>query len=227
MNQKPVQWHAGGTVQSKGSGGNRGGARAAGTAQEGAPPASLTRDVLTTGSACQHNGYIHITHQLIELSTSMPTQAEPDWSAWSREAVRLMQERNDAWMRDYSLQGCRYDWSLDEAQLVFTAGNNVVIADICVLGSVSEAKGTFLWAWANEAIPDQARPGLATVREFGESNALELLTKSEWPGARSDGLEMAAVAGRVLDVAGVWIEPIGDVTFFFALSNFRRSPVQS
>src|SRR5262245_8444022 len=43
----------------------------------------------------------------------MATRAEPDWSAWSREAVRLMQERNHAWIRDYGLQGCQYDWSLD------------------------------------------------------------------------------------------------------------------
>jgi hypothetical protein len=158
---------------------------------------------------------------------AMPTQALPDWSAWSREAVRLMQERNNVWMRDYDLRGCRYDWSLDKAQFVFRPGSDEVVADICAVASVSEAEGTFLWAWANEAIPPQARRSLERVREFGESNALELLTKSEWPGARSDGLEMAAVAGRVLDAAGVWIEPIGDVTFFFALSNFRRSPAQS
>jgi hypothetical protein len=138
-----------------------------------------------------------------------------------------MQERNDAWMREYGLQGCQYDWSLDNAQLVLRLDSDQVVADICVIGSVSEAEGTFLWAWANEAIPHQARRGLETVREFGENNALELLTKPEWPGGRSDGLEMAAVAGRVLDASGVWVAPTGDVTLFFALSNFRRISARS
>jgi hypothetical protein len=138
-----------------------------------------------------------------------------------------MQERNDAWMRDYGLQGCRYDCSLDDAQLTFRPGSDEVVVDVCVIGSVSEAERTFLWAWANAAIPNHARRGLERVREFGESNALELLTKPEWPGGRSDGLEMAAVAGRVLDAAGVWISPTGDVTLFLALSNFRRVPVRS
>jgi hypothetical protein len=133
-----------------------------------------------------------------------------------------MQERNDAWMRDYGLQGCGYDWSLDDAQLTFRPGCDEVVADVCVIGSVSEVEGTFLWAWANEAIPHQARRGLERVREFGASNALELLTKSEWLGGRSDGLEMAAVAGRVLDASGVWVAPTGDVTLFLALSNFGR-----
>jgi hypothetical protein len=52
-----------------------------------------------------------------------------------------MQERNDAWMRDYGLQGCQYDWSLDKAQLLFRLSNDEVVADICVIGSVSEAGG--------------------------------------------------------------------------------------
>jgi hypothetical protein len=138
-----------------------------------------------------------------------------------------MQERNDAWMREYGLQGCQYDWSLDNAQLVLRLDSDEVVADICVIGSVSEAEGTFLWAWANEAIPHQARRGLETVREFGENNALELLTKPEWPGGRSDGLGMAAAAARLLDASGVWVAPTGDVTLFFALSNFRRISARS
>jgi hypothetical protein len=135
-----------------------------------------------------------------------------------------MQERNDAWMRDYGLKGCQYDWSLDKAQLVLRLDSDEVVADICVIGSVSEAEGTFLWAWANEAIPHKARRGLERVYEFGKSNMLELLTRPEWPGGQPDGLEMSAVASRILDAAGVWIAPIGDRAFFFALSNFRRIP---
>jgi hypothetical protein len=157
----------------------------------------------------------------------MPTQAEPDWSAWSREAVRLMQERNRAWMENYGLRGCPYVWTFDDAQLVFSPDSNQVIADICVLGSVSEAEGTFLWAWASDTIPEHARRGLERVREFGDRNDLELLTKPVWPRGRCDGLEMAAVAGRVLDAAGVWVAPTGDVTLYFALSNFRRVPALS
>src|SRR5215510_6997295 len=156
----------------------------------------------------------------------MPTKVESDWSVWSREAVRLMRERNDAWLREYGLRGCRYDWTLDDAQLVFISGSDEVIADICVLGSVSESEGTFLWAWANEAIPSHARRGLEKVREFGERNALELLTEPKWLGSRPDGLEIAAVAARVLDASGVWAETAGDVTLFFALSCFRRGANQ-
>jgi hypothetical protein len=152
------------------------------------------------------------------------TQTMPDWSAWSQEAVRLMQERNDAWIRRYGLEGRRYQRSLDEAQLRFTSESDEVTCDICVIGSVSRSEGTFSWAWSNETIPSCARRGLASVRDFGETHALEFLISPQWPGSRPEGLEMAAVAGRVLDADGVWIAETGDLTLFFALSNFRRHP---
>ena len=153
---------------------------------------------------------------------SEATQTAPDWSAWSQEAVRLMQERNGKWIRSYSLEGCAYQWRLDDAQLVFRSESDEVVSDICVIGSVSRSEGTFCWAWANEAIPSCAQHDLARVREFGKVRALELLTRPQWPGGRPEGLEMAAVAGRILDADGIWIEETDDVTLFFALSNFRR-----
>jgi hypothetical protein len=133
-----------------------------------------------------------------------------------------MQERNGNWIRSYSLEGCPYQWSLDDAQLVFRSEGDEVVSDICVIGSVSRSEGTFCCAWANEAIPSCAQHDLARVREFGRVRALELLITPQWPGGRPEGLEMAAVAGRILDADGIWIEETGDVTLFFALSNFRR-----
>jgi hypothetical protein len=133
-----------------------------------------------------------------------------------------MQERNDRWLENYSLHDSRYDWSFDDTRLVFTSGAIRVSADICMIGSVSTSKGTFLWAWANEAIPPQARRGSESVRAFGELHGLALLTTPEWSGGRADGLEMACVAGRVLDASGVWVDSADDVILFFALSHFQR-----
>lgn len=151
--------------------------------------------------------------------------AAPDWAAWSRETVSLMQARNAALLERFGLEKRAYQWSMDDAKLVFpstSAGRDAVEADVCVIGSVSISDGTFLWAWANESIPATARKGLERVRLFGEENDLGLLTDSEWRGGRAEGLEMAAIAGRLLDADAVWVDVSGDVTLFFALSNVRR-----
>ena len=105
----------------------------------------------------------------------------------------------------HDFQGRHYHWSLDEAQPVFLCEREDVVADICVVGSVSASEGTFLWAWANAAIPPHARRGLERVREFGERNTLKLLSTPEWPlvhvsmnlcTARAAGTNLSPLAGR-------------------------------
>ncbi|HEX3866335.1 MAG TPA: hypothetical protein VHV78_06255 [Gemmatimonadaceae bacterium] len=69
----------------------------------------------------------------------------PDWAAWSRDAVSLMTQRNDAWMAKFSVaQGATYRWDLDAAELAFACGEQRVLADLCFVGAVSSHEGTFL-----------------------------------------------------------------------------------
>jgi hypothetical protein len=157
------------------------------------------------------------------IGTGMRT-GPTDWAAWSREAVAMMQQRNDAWTAQWELTGARYAWDLDSAELVFERPDIDVVADLCCIRTTSDHEGTFLWSWANEVIPRAARNGVELVREFGERNDLPLLTTPEWHGGEAEGKEMAAVAGRVIDAEGVWIERNGDLTLFFTLSRFRTRP---
>jgi hypothetical protein len=144
-----------------------------------------------------------------------------DWGEWSRGAVAEMQAQNEAWLRRFSLQGAPYRWDLGTAELIFDRAGDHVVADICAIGSVSEAEGTFCWAWANEAIPSTATRGLELVRAFGEAHDLPLLIMPEWPGGLADGLEMLAVAGRVQDANGGFVDTERGLTTLFTLSHFR------
>ena len=96
-----------------------------------------------------------------------------------------------------------------------------MVADVCVVGSASKAEGTFLWAWANETIPDEAKRDLEKVRDFGLEHDLGLLTEPAVAGGRAEGTEALAIAGRILGADGVWVDERGDLTVFFALSKFR------
>ena len=145
-----------------------------------------------------------------------------NWSAWSADAVSMMNSRNRAWVERYRLAGAPYFWDLNTATMAFDGTSSRTIADLCLVGTASKAEGTFLWAWANEGIPAEARRGLEKVRAFGEEFDLGLLTTPEHKGGRAEGLEAVAIAGRVLDADGVWVDERGDLTLFFALFNFRR-----
>lgn len=94
-----------------------------------------------------------------------------------------------------------------------------------MVGSVSACEKTFLWAWANETIPAKAQERLGDVRAFGETHDLGLLTTTEWPATRAEGLEMLAAAGRILDADGAFVDSVRDLTMFFVLHRFRSRPL--
>jgi hypothetical protein len=149
-----------------------------------------------------------------------------DWSAWSRDAVALMQDRNRDWIARFELEKAPYHWDLEHATITFTRpGDRAVVADICVVGT-TESNGTFRWAWANDALPAVALAQPDRVREFGRSHDLGLLTDAEWPGGRAEGLEMLAVAGRILGAEGAWVDTSGDLTLFFLLFNLHAVPAE-
>jgi hypothetical protein len=145
-----------------------------------------------------------------------------DWRAWSAEAVAMMRKRNQAWIDRYDLSGAPYVWDLASATIAFNKSANRVVADLCVVGTASKAQRSFLWAWANEAIPIGAKRDLEKVRAFGREHALDLLTAPELTGGRAEGTEVLAITGRILDADGVWVDERGDLTVFFALFSFRE-----
>lgn len=146
------------------------------------------------------------------------------WAAWSREAVALANARNEGWVARFGLHGADYHWDLHAATLTLHRPGVTVAADLCFVGSISASEGTFLWGWANESIPQSARRRLDEVRAFGERYGLDRLIASEWPGTDADALEMMAVASRILDAEGTWIDRSADLTMVFALFNLRRTP---
>jgi hypothetical protein len=112
----------------------------------------------------------------------MAAEGDRDWGAWSRECVRQMQARNQAFLERFDLSDQPYRWNLEQAQMAFVLIEHAVVADLCMVGSVSDSEGTFLWGWANESIPHQAKRRLHEVRSFGEKHGLDLLMSPEWAG---------------------------------------------
>ena len=153
----------------------------------------------------------------------MSTAQHPtDWNAWSREAVKAMQERNAQWQREYGLEGAPpAQWDLDSATMTLAGALGPVLATICLVGTTSDSEGSFLWSWANAAIPRQHGEALAAVHEFGRDNQLALLTTPRIQGGRPEATECLCIAGRLQRAVGTFIEQRGDVTLFFTLLHLQ------
>jgi hypothetical protein len=134
-----------------------------------------------------------------------------------------MAARNRDWVRRFELERARFRWDLNTGELSFERAVDTVVAKLCCIGTVSHSEGTFRWAWSNDAIPAEATRGLDAVRTFGAEHHLELLTTAEWAGGRAEGLEMVAVAGRIQNAEGTFVDDAGDLLWFFTLHRLRIS----
>lgn len=145
-----------------------------------------------------------------------------DWQAWSREAVETMLARNAQWPAQFGLQGplkCR--WDLERALLAFEAPLHEVIATVCLVGTSSEKEGSFVWSWANEAIPMQHGQALEVVHDFGREHQLALLTTPSLPGGKPVGLECLSIAARLQRAVGTYVDQQGNVSLYFSILHLQ------
>ncbi|MDH0900152.1 hypothetical protein N5C12_12380 [Comamonas aquatica] len=145
-----------------------------------------------------------------------------DWAAWSREAVETMVARNAEWPRQFGLQGHpTYRWDLERALLVFEGPLHEVVATVCLVGTTSEREGSFVWSWANEAIPPVHGQALEVVHEFGRDHHLALLTTPRIQGGRPEATECLCIAGRLQRAVGTFIDQQGDVALCFTILHLQ------
>ena len=158
----------------------------------------------------------------------MSTAQQPtDWNAWSREAVEAMVAGNAKWLRDFGLEGApKYHWDLDSATLTFEGALGPVLATVCLVGTSSDSEGSFLWSWANEAIPRQHGEALEVVHAFGREHQLALLTTARIQGGRPEAMECLCIAGRLQRALGTFIDKQGDVTLYFTVLHLRVEPAK-
>lgn len=153
------------------------------------------------------------------------TEERHDWSAWSRAAVESMMAGNARWRREFGLEGSPPShWDLDSATLTLQGTLGPVVATVCLVGTTSDSDGSFVWSWANEAIPRQHGQALEPVHEFGRENQLALLTTARIPGGRPVATECLCIAGRLQRAVGTFIDQQGDVTLYFTILHLRGAP---
>ena len=141
-----------------------------------------------------------------------------DWAAWSRETVEMMVAKNAEWPKQFGLQGSpAYRWDLDSATLVLEAPLHQVVATVCLVGTSSDSENSFLWSWANEAVPKQHGEALEVVHDFGREHHLALLTTARIQGGRPEATECLCIAGRLQRAMGTFIDKQGDVTLYFTI----------
>ncbi|GLX38345.1 hypothetical protein Sros01_44180 [Streptomyces roseochromogenus] len=154
----------------------------------------------------------------------MGDHSKHDHSGW--EAVVLAareraRSRQALMVERFGLSGdVQYDWSMDDAHITWSRDGKVFLTGrLTVIGSVSVARQTWLWSWANESLPHAALGDMERVRQFGEENGYPVLP---WPAFKCDPelvAEARLVAASVLDAEGLWAESMDEVQLHFMIHD--------
>lgn len=133
--------------------------------------------------------------------------------------------RNAAWRAEHGVPEdapCR--WDLPSATLTIERpGREPVVATVCLVGTTSHAEGTFLWSWANAAVPPQHGQALEQVREFGLANGLGLLTTPLIQGGKPEATECLCIAAHLQRATGTVIDQQDDVGLYFTILHIHRT----
>lgn len=91
------------------------------------------------------------------------------------------------------------DWQLDQDRGMLRFGRDIELP-VQVLGSVSYASGTWLWAWANPSVRPELTALTGELRRMGEERGIPLLTEPQLDAeAVGGGLMLAIVAVGLVD----------------------------
>ena len=144
---------------------------------------------------------------------------EPDWyRSWRHEALHQLIQKAEHLKSDFNLgRWERWDYDLDAGCLIFShEGKTRVIANIQVVGSTSTSAGTWLWAWANDSLPQNVATDVMASKLFGEKHGIaELTTELLADDAIENlGWELTAVTARLIEAKGAYRAPTDDGCLF-------------
>ncbi|MFI6844365.1 hypothetical protein OG535_38110 [Kitasatospora sp. NBC_00085] len=144
-----------------------------------------------------------------------------DWEEVVLAARERARARQALMVERFGLSGdVEHHWSTDDARITWSReGKAFLTGRLTLIGSVSLARQTWLWSWANDSLPHALLGDIEQVRQFGEQNNYPVLP---WPGFDHHPelvAEARMVAASVLDAEGLWADSTDDVQLHFLVHD--------
>jgi hypothetical protein len=150
-----------------------------------------------------HADLLLFTESLFDALGEVEKSFEPRQKALSAEIAG-----HDDWEYDASTQTLQ----LKKGVLPWRALRAVAI------GSMAYESESWLWAWANDALPDAARDDVARVRdEAARAPGMSVLRRAELPCSEEFAVRLAAIAALRMDARGIYGAPFGSGVMMLAV----------
>ena len=114
---------------------------------------------------------------------------------------------------------------MDDATITWSRdGREFLRGRITMIASVNTERGTWLWSWANDSLPQAVLGDIDPVRRYGVENNFPLLTSPGFGADRKSVVQARTVAADVLDADLLWRDVSDqDLEVYFAVHDLRPS----
>jgi hypothetical protein len=99
------------------------------------------------------------------------------------------------------------DWFYDQETGILTFSNQdgkLIDINYLEVGTISKITETWLWSWANPHLEKIITKDIEIVKDFGERNSFESLSKRKWIADEYDAWEMTAISAYLLKAKGAY-----------------------
>ncbi|QDH23103.1 DUF6882 domain-containing protein [Saccharibacillus brassicae] len=125
------------------------------------------------------------------------------------KARQELENKQQKFIAESDVSGYKEYWiDIPGSRLEFIEGQQAKISyeAICI-GSWSQAKGSWMWAWAHDSFPEPVRRQSARLRELYEITGSPVFAEKEVPCNEPGALELTAMSIHHLDAIGMYRIP--------------------
>lgn len=154
---------------------------------------------------------------------STPRMSDDEYRALVEEARQELEAKARTLSARYRLdRSTEYAWNLGEGALSLGRdGGMLALAEVEVVGTYSRPEQTWLWAWANPAVPPAARRRAEQVIAYGHRHGIDRLTRPKLAATFDEARELVALACRVIGGAGGLSDENDGLVMWMLLADVR------
>jgi hypothetical protein len=135
----------------------------------------------------------------------------------SIEELRLKTAAHDG---IWQLGECSWNVDQDMGTIVFTSPNGMIATcSMQIIGTYNTLDNTWLWAWDHPSVVSALQDHAWKVREYGETNSIDLLTTRKLNCSQTQAWEFTAVACKLCNAQGGYRGPAGTTLVFMTFDN--------
>lgn len=153
----------------------------------------------------------------------MPTSYDDFCDACTRE----FESKNRAWADRYGI-GTFPRWDYDDTDKLLVFSDDAAPSVLCTyvnIGSLSNKTGTWLWAWANNSLPEPSKEGSQKALLYGQKHNITELTDPHFKAEPEDAWTFAAITGHLIGAQALYRPVVDHLEIYMAVMSTR--PIES